>query len=213
MQQAGVIHTVPVMLLLAGAAGPRAACAHCPAATAGFQLSTRVPPPPPHPTPPHPTPHSTNPDNTLEDNAAAATEGWGFFVHTRLAPRGLSATRWPDVRPYLTPLRRFAGNWAHSCRMCLEMEADAVDAGGWAALWGGDGVGGWRPCVRAGRSCLGLSPELKMPCPSAHSASELAPHSHCPHPPTHTHTHTHTPRRLPIHHPRLIACQLAAAQP
>lgn len=29
----------------------------------------------------------TNPDNTLEGNAAAATEGWGFFVHTR----------WPTV--------------------------------------------------------------------------------------------------------------------
>lgn len=71
----------------------------------------------------------TNPNNTFENNAAAATEGWGWFVHTRLSPRGLSKARWPGVRPSETPLRRFAGNSAHSVRLCIEMEADAVDAG------------------------------------------------------------------------------------
>ena len=71
----------------------------------------------------------TNPNNTFIDNAAAATEGWGWFLHTRLAPRGLSATRWPDVKPYLTPLGRFAGNSAHSNRVCFEIEAKAFDAG------------------------------------------------------------------------------------
>lgn len=71
----------------------------------------------------------TNPDNTFEANAAAATEGWGFFIHTRLGPRGLSKARWPALRPSETPLKRFVGNSAHSCRVCLEIEADAVDGG------------------------------------------------------------------------------------
>lgn len=71
----------------------------------------------------------SNPNNVLINNAAAATEGWGFFIHTRLSARGPSAARWPDVRPSVTPLARFDGNSAHSVRMCLEMEADAVDAG------------------------------------------------------------------------------------
>ena len=60
---------------------------------------------------------------------AAASEGWGFFVHTRLGVRGMSAAAYPNVRPYKTPLARFSGNSAHSVRVCLEMEADAVDAG------------------------------------------------------------------------------------
>lgn len=41
----------------------------------------------------------------------------GFFIHTRLAPRGLSQARWPGLRPSATPLRRFVDNSAHSCRM------------------------------------------------------------------------------------------------
>lgn len=71
----------------------------------------------------------TNPDNTFEGNAAAGTEGWGYFVHTRLGARGPSASRWPSLAPHRTPLRTFLNNSAHSCRLCLEMEADSVDAG------------------------------------------------------------------------------------
>jgi hypothetical protein len=73
-------------------------------------------------------PSQTNPPASA-GNIAAATPGWGFFVHTRLAPRGLSKARWPAVRPFRTPLGRFINNAAHSARMCLEMEADGVDGG------------------------------------------------------------------------------------
>lgn len=52
----------------------------------------------------------TNPNNTFEGNVAAATEGWGWFVHTRLRARGASQARWPSIQPSATPLRRFAGN-------------------------------------------------------------------------------------------------------
>lgn len=90
-------------------------------------------------------PPCSNPDNAFEGNVAAATEGWGFFIHTRLAPRGLSQARWPGLRPHQTPLRRFVGNAAHSCRMCLEMEADAVDAGDWPPISPSSPPANWQP--------------------------------------------------------------------
>ncbi|KAL4443276.1 hypothetical protein ABPG75_011013 [Micractinium tetrahymenae] len=87
----------------------------------------------------------TNPDNTFEGNAAAATEGWGFFVHTRLAPRGLSAASWPALAPHRTPLRSFVNNSAHSCRLCLEMEADAVDGGDSLPVVPNSAPANWQP--------------------------------------------------------------------
>ena len=87
----------------------------------------------------------TNPNNTIVGNAAAASEGWGFFIHTRLGPRGLSAARWPNVRPSTTPLARFDGNSAHSVRLCMEMEADAVDAGDSPVISPASSPANWQP--------------------------------------------------------------------
>jgi hypothetical protein len=87
----------------------------------------------------------TNPNNTLEGNVAAATEGWGFFVHTRLGPRGLSAARWPNVRPHTTPLARFDGNSAHSVRVCCEIEADNVDGGDSPTVTPNSPPANWQP--------------------------------------------------------------------
>jgi hypothetical protein len=92
----------------------------------------------------------TNPDNSLEGNVAAATEGWGFFIHTRLGPRGLSAARWPALRPSRTPLRAFSGNAAHSCRMCLEAEADAVDSGDEPPVTPNSSPANWEPRLADG---------------------------------------------------------------
>lgn len=71
----------------------------------------------------------TNPDNTYINNVAGGSVGAGFWIETRLGPRGLHANNpaFQNIKPYLTPLKKFSGNVAHSCDHGMQVDATAFE--------------------------------------------------------------------------------------
>ncbi|RYY35104.1 right-handed parallel beta-helix repeat-containing protein, partial [archaeon] len=70
------------------------------------------------------------PNNHFEGNVAAACAGTGFWVHTRLGPRGASynVARYADVKPWRTRMGRFVGNLVHSCAHGFQIESTNLDS-------------------------------------------------------------------------------------
>jgi len=71
----------------------------------------------------------TNTNNQFIDNVAAAGYGTGFWIHTRLAARGLSASMpiYSKVHPVAIPLANFTGNRAHSFEFGFQLEPVNLD--------------------------------------------------------------------------------------
>ncbi|RLN91470.1 hypothetical protein BBJ28_00025110, partial [Nothophytophthora sp. Chile5] len=72
----------------------------------------------------------TNLDNIVTGNAAAAIEGAGFWLHSRLKVKGESyaSGRYDNVHPYKIALREMHGNSAHSSRIGIKLGSSGVDA-------------------------------------------------------------------------------------
>jgi cell migration-inducing and hyaluronan-binding protein len=75
----------------------------------------------------------TNPDNVLKGNVAAGSDGFGFWYALPEHPTGPSAD--DSIWPRRTPLKRFAGNVAHSNYTGLNVDDGPRPNGKTEATW------------------------------------------------------------------------------